>query len=171
MCEQCSAATKTYGEVVPHWRLVQATKDGNMMKADDFGLVWCDDPSYFWPGDMRPRKDPAFEMPDADFDNMNEEAGDEWDSFIEYVDKLAGHFQSDPTTGHGLVTACHDAGYSRQKHGFRLLSWLSHRMAATMERNPTADENLAEEYAAQDHVAWGYKRNDLGDLIKERQSG
>lgn len=170
MCEQCSAATKTYGEVVPHWWLIQATKDGNMMKTNDFGLVWINDPDYVWPGDLVPSKDPAYEFTDEQFDNMTTEEGDKWEDWLENVEKLEKHFKSDPGTGFDLVTACNDAGYDPEKHGYRLMSWLSHRMAIVMERNPTADEKIADKFDLEDEAEWGYTRDNVGNVIRAKRT-
>lgn len=161
MCEQCSAKTKTYGEVLPHWWLVQATQDGNMMKAGDFGLVVCNDPDYIWPADMPPRKDPSFGMSDEEFDNMPDEVGQEWDDFMEYIEKLGKRLDSDPLTGYSLVTAAKEAGWDRNKNGF-LEGWLSHRMAVVVERNPTADDDISDKFANEDEQTWGYKRDEHG---------
>ena len=169
MCEQCSAATKTYGEVLPHWWLVQATKQGNMMREGDFGLVWADDPDFCWPKDMPPRKDPSFGMTDEEFDNMTDEDGREWDEFQDYVDNLWPHFRCDPGTGHCLMEAITDAGYDRAKHGYNYLAWLVHRMAVVMERNPDADEKASEAYAIEEEKAWGYHRDQHGSIRKNGQ--
>lgn len=162
MCEQCSAKTKTYGEVLPHWWLVQATQDGNMMKAGDFGLVWANDPDFVWPESLAPRKDPSFEMTDEEFDNMTEETGQAWDEFQDYVESLEPHFKCDPMTGYCLVKAIYEAGYDRKKHSFRIIGWLSHRMAVVMQRNPDADEAISNRYADEEEKAWGYYRETSG---------
>jgi len=165
MCEQCTAQTKTYGEVLPHWWLVQATKDGNEMKAGDFGLVQCNDPDYIWPENLAPRKDPAFGFTDEQFDNMTEETGQEWDDFQEYVEKLGKHFNSDPMTGYYLVESAKTAGWKPEEYRF-LMGWLSHRMAVAIERNPTADESISNRLADEDEKAWGLVRDEKGILRK-----
>jgi hypothetical protein len=161
------AETKTYGEVLPCWWLVQATKDGHEMKAGDYGLVVCNDPDYIWSG--TPRKDPSFGMTDEEFDNMSDDVGREWDDFMDYVDELRKHFNSDPMTGYSLVTAAKEAGWDRETHGF-LLVWLSHRMAEVIERNPTADEAICERFALEDEKTWGYKR-DEHNVPRKHQDG
>src|SRR5581483_2364777 len=157
MCEQCMAETKTYGEVLPRWWLVQATKNGHEMKAGDFGLVVCNDPDYIWPENLAPRKDPSFGMTDEEFDNMTDETGVAWDEFNDYVEQFSKYLNSDPLTGWMLVNAAKEAGWSRETHGF-LTGWLFHRMAVVIERNPTADEEICERYALQDEAARGYSR-------------
>jgi hypothetical protein len=152
MCEQCSAQTKTYGEVVPGWWLVQATKEGNMMKPDDFGLVACNDPDFIWPLALAPQKDPAFDMTEEEFDNMTEDVGKAWDDFQDYTEKLSEHFSCDPIVGYSLMQGVYQAGYSRKEYGYNYMGWLSHRMAVVIERNPTADEKISEMFALQE---WG----------------
>jgi hypothetical protein len=47
MCEQCIAMTKLWKEpIIPGWWLVQATRDGDYMKKDEFGIVMINDPSF-----------------------------------------------------------------------------------------------------------------------------
>ena len=47
MCELCLAKVISYsGEVLPGVYLRRATTDGNIMEAGDFGLVFCNDPSF-----------------------------------------------------------------------------------------------------------------------------
>lgn len=150
MCEQCTAATKTYGEVVPHWSLIQATRDGNYMKENDFGLVNCNDPSFIWSGDVVPLKDPTFEFTDEQFDaTMSAEDDALFDKFIANAEILEASFKSDPESGYSLIINCMKAGYDRKKHN-RFMLWLLHRIAIVMERNPTADDALVEKFALED---------------------
>ena len=48
MCECCLAETEDYGEVLPGYRLVRATCNGQLMKANDWGLVYCYDPDFIF---------------------------------------------------------------------------------------------------------------------------
>jgi hypothetical protein len=48
MCEQCVAQCLSLGEVVSGIYLVRATRDGMFMKADQWGLVICNDPFMTW---------------------------------------------------------------------------------------------------------------------------
>ena len=132
MCEQCSAATVNYGEVVPDWHLVRATKDGNFMKKDDWGLVLIDDPSFWW--SETPIKDVSFGMTGAQLDDLNEEEDKLFNDFWNIEEKIAKKLVGDIMSGHCLVQSCYEAGYQR-KEGF-IIGWLIHKMALLIEANP-----------------------------------
>jgi hypothetical protein len=171
MCEQCLAETKTFGEVIPHWWLVQATKEGWQMKPGDYGLVYMNDPDFIWPKELVPITDPTFGLSDEEEEAMDAGANGKWNEFIERVDKIDGNFWCEPATGYSLVNAAKEAGYDEEKHGYRLLSWLTHQMALVIQSNPTADEKIADELDKVREEKWGYSRNEHGILTNERAKG
>jgi hypothetical protein len=166
MCEQCMAETKCYGEVMPHWWLVQATKEGWMMKPGDFGLVYINDPDFVWSPDFMPMIDPTFDLTDEQQDVMTEEQNKEWDVFYDRVTEIEKHFDCEPTTGYNLVSAAKEAGYDEDKHGWRFLAWLTHQMALVMQSNPMADEKIANELDKEREMKWGYYHDENGVMHK-----
>ena len=64
MCEQCTAKAVGFGSPLPGWYLVRATTDGWMMKDQDWGLVRCNDPDFYW--DVTPIPDPYKGMTDEE---------------------------------------------------------------------------------------------------------
>lgn len=129
MCEQCTADTEDFGEVVPSWRLCRARKTGNFMKAGDWGLVDFDNPDFYWKS--TPVLDPTFEN-DAAYDDPAQDEAIE--NFLEVADELDACFKCYPLTGYALVTACLEAGWDRKKHGCRLECFLVHRMALLLQK-------------------------------------
>ncbi len=53
MCEQCVANAHVWIDILPGWWLVRAHKDGNEMKAGQWGLLHCNDPSLILTTDPR----------------------------------------------------------------------------------------------------------------------
>jgi hypothetical protein len=73
MCEQCNAETVMYVKpntnyVLPGYFLVRATKDGRIMKKDDWGLVQCNDPDFIW--SITPVCDPDDGLSDEQVDEL-----------------------------------------------------------------------------------------------------
>lgn len=72
MCEQCNAATSMFAlslenqEVLPGYYLVRATRDANILKKDDWGLVCCNDPDFVW--SVTPKPDKFWGMSDEVLD-------------------------------------------------------------------------------------------------------
>lgn len=126
MCEQCSAKTIMFGEVVPDWFLVQATQDGLFMKAGDFGLVQGNDPDYYWSG--QPRLNPCFSMTHDEFINYDQS---DWEEFDELCDSISSQFNTnDPLTGYLLTQSMIEGGFViGQKQPLTFFHWLVHRMA------------------------------------------
>ena len=67
MCEQCSAATLTLGEVLPGVALVRATRAGRYMQPGQYGLVEQNDPFFVFTAALEPEpgedEDPDLEAP------------------------------------------------------------------------------------------------------------
>jgi hypothetical protein len=135
MCEQCSAETKSYGEVVPGWSLHQATKDGNFMKKGDFGLINYNDPSIIWPGHLVPIKDPSFEMTPEQLDLMTEEQDIKFYEFHNLIYSLRPFFECDPVSGYSIIYSMLQSGFNPEKHKWMYLDWLVHKMALLIESN------------------------------------
>jgi hypothetical protein len=53
MCEQCVANAHAWIDILPGWWLVRAHKDGNEMRAGQWGLMHCNDPSLILATDPR----------------------------------------------------------------------------------------------------------------------
>ena len=53
MCEQCVANAHGWIEILPGWQLCRAHKNGNDMKAGQWGLLTCNDPSLILVTDPR----------------------------------------------------------------------------------------------------------------------
>ena len=77
MCEQCNAKTAYYvgkntDEVLPGYILVRATKDGNYMRKNDWGLVRCNNPDFIW--SITPVCDPLDGLSDKQIDALAKDA-------------------------------------------------------------------------------------------------
>jgi len=118
MCECCCAKCKDIAEILPAWWLVQATKDGEVMKKDDYGLVLINGPSYIWAG-----------IPPKETEDENN-----YFALMDFCDEIYDCFNSDPLTGHQLVSACLEAGYDPEKDGYHVLYWLMNRIAEKLEK-------------------------------------
>lgn len=145
MCEQCSAATTLYlgepptEEVLPGYALVRATKDGWMLKKDDWGLIRVNDPDYWW--SVTPVEDPYFGMTDEQIDAS--EADDEpFNRAASHLDMaLAGRTPGElqETSAYPrfedairLYEAAKKVGYSYEKDG-QFAGWLCHRLAVFLK--------------------------------------
>ena len=126
MCEQCSAKTYSFGEVLPGWSLVRATRDGLWMKADDWGLVRMNDPDFVWSTVLVPApheandahldvlmKDPTVKAQDDDF----------MAAYLNFDEAMRKGCY--PTTGWELVHACRESGYDKERSGANVLMWLA----------------------------------------------
>lgn len=137
MCEQCLAETESWGEPIPGWFLVRATRPGDEMKLGDWGLVWCNDPSYTWSINPRPDIDTDFEnrlkasgMAETDIDSemekrLNDGAyRDKWTAWMADADIFAEALSKcEPVTSYRLVNGCIGAGYDIENGGY-LVYWL-----------------------------------------------
>jgi hypothetical protein len=133
MCEQCTAETITLGDLFPGWRVVKATKNGNMMKAGDLGLVQSDDPDYVISCAVPCITDPSFGMNDEDFDKLAEDVNDTtFDKFMDWAYHVEASLVGHPVSGWSLVQDSKDAGWDYKKDrifGF----WLAHKIALVVE--------------------------------------
>lgn len=87
MCEQCVAKTKMYvlpgqpEEVLPGYFLVRATQDGHEMKANEWGLVRCNDPDFIFA--VTPEPFAFWGMSDEELDKLPDHEQDsisEWET-------------------------------------------------------------------------------------------
>lgn len=159
MCECCSAKTKTFGEPIPGWHLMQATCDGRFMKKGEWGLQTWNDPSYHWSGAAKPVRDPSFGMDDDEEDQLyaglHSEFRQAFDQFINTVDAIEDRLESEPGTGYNLIRACESAGYSSRVHGSRVACFLVHRMACVLEENPDGDWDHDEYHLSEGENSFG----------------
>ena len=112
MCEQCVAEARDWGEVLPGWTLIRASRDGNTMKADQWGLVSGNDPDFWWTVTPRPRP------PEGSAD------GRAWSLDADEFEKT---LVTDPATGYLLYSAAREAGYAGEG-GVRFGFWLFARL-------------------------------------------
>jgi hypothetical protein len=126
MCEQCAAATVDIAEFAPGWRLIQATRDGRLMKAGQYGLVDADDPSFILSVVPQPAPDSGV-IGDVDNDPALSKAWDEW---IDLEDRIYADMKAcDPVVGYNLISACIEAGWDRPGSDLPLFSqWLTDRL-------------------------------------------
>jgi hypothetical protein len=130
MCEQCSAATVTFGEVLPGVAVIRATRDGLSMKAGQWGLVTMNDPFIIF--DSSPVVDPAHGWTD-DQVNASEDGHPMWawhDLSGEFREKL----YVPPRLGARLIEKATALGYTDDDGD--LAHWLFHRMGVVVAANP-----------------------------------
>ena len=130
----CFGTSLSIGEVLPSWHLVQmiGTKpenpdylvNGFVMKEGDYGLTFCNDPSFVF--SMPPLPDPPEDCSD-----------EEWQAYLptlkHYQERLRGATAED---SYQLVNSCIKAGFDLEEGG--LACWLADRMYKTLEeyKNP-----------------------------------
>lgn len=138
MCEQCSAETVELGYLFPSkenhtgWRVVRATRKGNMMDDGDLGLVQSDDPDYVIPCTVKCIKDPSFDMSDEEFDNMSDEVSVQHDLFLDWAYHVSSCLKGHPLPGHSLVECAEENGWDYSKHKI-FDFWLAHKIAEIVE--------------------------------------
>lgn len=129
MCEQCATEAvlfrinKSTGVEedgpLPGYALMQATQDGLMMKAGQFGLVRCNDPDLIWT--IRPIADTPL-TEDAYFEGV-----------IVFEEELSiRHSLSWLHIAPDLVQAALKVGYDRAKDG-SFPHWLFNRLGAWLD--------------------------------------
>lgn len=131
MCQQCSTEAVDYGEFIPGWSLVRATKDYRNVKRGDWGLTAGGDPECWWPSEFVPLKDPMFGLTSDEMDRTDWLGDEICDRFWEVTEKVQGKLFLDPLAGHDLVQDAKTAGFDRRQHF--LTDWLVHKMALLIE--------------------------------------
>jgi hypothetical protein len=140
MCETCLSQCDDYGEVLPGWFLVRATKDsGITMEAGDWGLVDCNSPSFIF--EHTPIKNPIVGLT---IEESEESKLDEpYYRFISVSDSIGiDMFESIDTSTpnlpfsvcNKLYKSCIEAGWNEDKEP--MLYWLCHHIATYLEGNP-----------------------------------
>lgn len=133
MCEQCLVNPLYWYNVIPGYTLIRAQRDGSFMKAGQWGLVECNDPTYVW--DDEPWPHPTFGMTDDEEDAYwratpgGRYAPSSYEEQIEaFQDDISRFAEGEgapatPEMGHKLVEACIKAGWTRERHD-RIAEWL-----------------------------------------------
>ena len=132
MCEQCVVdALASKDQVIPGYYLIQARRDGNLMKKGQWGLVHCNDPDVVW--SARPDIDPSIGQ---------EENADPIPGEITWIDSMASAEEEVENScayimnGWRLIESCRKAGYDPDKNGCRFFAWLFHRLGEYVRENP-----------------------------------
>jgi len=141
MCEQCSAATDSYGEteVLPGYYLSRATRDGLWMEDGDWGLVECNDPTFIF--QTTPVKDPQHGMSDEQINALPKEEFGKFDEFVDVSEKMGREIAGSARDEFAidqlgrLYTAMCKAGFNPDTDG-RASMWLCHHLACFIEANP-----------------------------------
>lgn len=145
----CITKPLHYGEVLPGWFLMKATKnaysnldpDGPPWKADQWALCRYDLPEYVWT--VNPIKDPCFGLTDEEITRLDistKKFNDFEDSLFAFEKEIYAN-RSDPLIGYRLVDAAIQAGYNQKIHGFRFLDWLFHYLAVWIESHEGIPED------------------------------
>ena len=122
MCEQCTTECLEIGEVIPGIWIIQATKDGNLMKAGYYGLVYCNDPFVVW--SEKPYPDPNAIDELCNLEN--------WVAYDIVASAFRDKLLLPPETGQLLVESCISAGWDKKEHGC-LAFWLYDHMGKFLE--------------------------------------
>ncbi len=122
MCEQCLVNPVYFGEPLPGFFLARARRDGNDWKKGDWGLIQCNDPTFYWT--QTPTSNPTFGMNDTELDKfMSYDLTDDQKARIYHSnisDEFYNAFYCDPQTGHDLVEAAKQVGYESRS----FIPWL-----------------------------------------------
>jgi len=133
MCLQCSAKAKTIiKDIIPGYDLMKSTKDCDEWPKGYYGLICNNDPDFIWKD--KPILDPTFDITELEKFEDDNIIWKKCDEFFEVVESIEPHFECDPLSGYNLIKACKKAGWDEEKHGFRILCWLTHHMATEMKK-------------------------------------
>lgn len=157
MCEQCNAATVLYTDqtesdkdsFLNEWYLVRATRDGTEMKKDDWGLVVCNDPDFWFK--TTPWLCPYYHLSEAEQDNLPEEDLAElvrWESAAgEFGDELLACMNQHGRSLHNIAQFAmklqrkgwdpDDSLPARGNIGSRLECWMFQKLAEYMFTHST----------------------------------
>jgi hypothetical protein len=151
MCEECSIEAKSFGEILPGYRLIQATQDGWYIKNGQWAVVCGNDPDFYW---VRPPESAPPEIPEDDHHPDSERLFNEHN---EWLTRAEGAMRTAPTRAsqlprgfdpsqdpfpfrqtHKLVEAGLKAGWNQDEHGdFEL--WLFSRAGQWIKDHPMPD--------------------------------
>lgn len=125
MCDQCNAKVTFFGEPMPGWYLMRATRDGIVWKAGEWGLVSGDDPDFRW--SSTPTPSVLFGVHD---DSEQERWLQANEGTPQYERELSGPpadfsaaLLTEPGRGYRLVVAAMQRGYDPEESG-DFASWL-----------------------------------------------
>lgn len=143
-------------KVLGKWFLVRATKDGDQMKNQDWGLSTCNDPDFIFA--TTPWPCPFWYLSDDQIDALTKGDEDElfrWETASEkfsadLLEKVSGHYGL--TEIAGLVIAAKKHGWNSERDenhsmGWRFERWLFQYLGEYLLRhpNPLSEEELAKE--------------------------
>jgi hypothetical protein len=131
MCEQCSAKTVSYGEVLPGVALVKATQDGQVMKAGHWGLVLSNDPFLIF--STGPEPDPGHGLVDVVVEATPPDHP-LW-AWLDVAERFRWECLLSPEDGHLLVQKGCEEGYDMEEDGYFAM-WLFHRMGVLVANGP-----------------------------------
>lgn len=142
MCEQCIVDARYFYKkpdetfenefFLPGWCLIQATKDGHIMKVGDWGLLQINNPDFVW--EVEPISDPTFDMDDDAEEaalkdpEIKKKSDLYFERLILFQDALFGCAIS----GWRLVNAAITTGYDKNELG-SFASWLFHQLGCWIE--------------------------------------
>ena len=141
MCEQCIADTVLIGgekEVLPGWFLVKAQKDGHSMKAGNYGLVVCNDPSFIF--NIEPAVDPLDGMSDEQIEALDKndvlwELSKVWSQkAYDFTNNIELTYYM--MSVYELVSAGIKAGYNEEVDGYNFENWLFNHLGKFIRDNP-----------------------------------
>lgn len=135
MCLQCLADAqhvfKGFRPILPKtehqtpFYLVRARTGCEEWPNGWFGLVIMNDPVITW--EWEPIPEPP------------EDSG-EWIDWYRNVEPLEEDFCFDPMTGFQFVSACMEAGYDPEKHGYNVLPWFMNHVGVALKEWELATE-------------------------------
>ena len=111
MCELCAADTDCIGdcEIFPGWFLERAKRDGDFMKAEDFGFTRSNDPSFVFH---------TFPYPEPD--KLAEKTSTEWREWYNKACEFGRELQQYEISFEAIysfVAAAKEKGYDEDKEG------------------------------------------------------
>lgn len=133
MCNQNGALAANYGEVVPGWCLLRATRDYLGTRRGDWALATDGIPECWWPSELEPLKNPAHGQSDDAIDLMGAPDIEAIDRFVQVADDIWGHVRMEARTERCLMVAAEEEGFDRER--FFLSDWLVHRMAVLIAKS------------------------------------
>lgn len=165
MCQQCSARINIWNTPFEHFALGRATvnehkSDENAMKAGQWCLVACNDPSFIFPVDPRPCPVDNFIIFDSDdFDAPDDFFTNELEKWEEDAEVFSNYLAKQPEYVN-LVLAAKDIGFEATAERFNISAfgrWMFHYLGSIIEQNP---EPLWRTY-----LDSGHDINNLPDML------
>jgi hypothetical protein len=169
MCEQCVAEVEYYLSPLPGWSLVRATKDGDLMKKDDWGLVECNDPTFWW--SVTPTPDPYDILTSEDVANLPNNIRNDlinrsilWEQNVElFGQSITKHACINDI--YRLVESGKKIGYDPKSDGFE--AWLYDRLGIWIMTKKPFTHNDSNEFIKQNYKKYGYTDKDVRSMLDE----